>query len=519
MKVKNPILPGFYPDPSICRVGEDYYMVNSTFAYFPGVPVFHSRNLADWEQIGNVLDRDLQVPLAGCAQSEGIFAPTIRWHQGTFYMITTNVSAGGNFIVTADRPQGPWSEPHFLGKEAAGIDPSLFFDEDGSCYYIGQRERASGPEYYGDTEIWIQRLDAKTLTLQGEPVAVLDGFQKNAVWPEGPHLYHIGAYYYILHAESGTAFHHCIVAARSKNVFGPYEYCPCNPILTHRHLGAEYPVTCVGHGDLVDDGRGNWYMVMLACRPTEGHTLLGRETFLAKVVWEDGWPVVNPGIGHLQECVELPGGAQEKEQAKGRSYTFHEALPPEFLSLRNHRETLFSLKEKEGCLRLFMRGATLKDRAEPAYLAVRQQHKEFDAAVCFSLSGSDKTKAGCAGMALMQNNENHIRVECFSESGGQSARVIRCAGGKEELLGHATLPKEKEIRLKLSVRGLFADVFWYQDGWRPLARDIRLTALSTESAGGFVGCTVGMYASGNGADTGGYADFTSFSYQAAEDGN
>ena len=155
---KNPILSGFYPDPSICRVGEWFYLVTSTFAYFPGIPVFRSKNLAQWEQIGNILTRESQLPLQGCEHNEGIYAPTLRWHEGTFYLITTNVSGGGNFIVTAKNPQGPWSEPHFL-ENARGIDPSLFFDEDGTCYYIGQRENSRGGRYNGDCEIWIQKLD------------------------------------------------------------------------------------------------------------------------------------------------------------------------------------------------------------------------------------------------------------------------------------------------------------------------------------------------------------------------
>ena len=160
--VKNPILCGFYPDPSICRAGEDYYIVNSSFVYGPGVPVFHSRDLAHWEQIGNILDRKEQFPVKGSEISEGIYAPTIRYHNGTFYMITTNVSYGGNFIVTAKNPAGPWSDPYYLGEEAPGIDPSLFFDDDGKCYYCGTRPNPEGVRYNGDWEIWVQELDLNT---------------------------------------------------------------------------------------------------------------------------------------------------------------------------------------------------------------------------------------------------------------------------------------------------------------------------------------------------------------------
>lgn len=223
---KNPILSGFYPDPSVCAVGEDYYLVLSTFAYFPGVPIFHSKDLAHWEQIGHVLDRPSQLPLEGCGHSDGIFAPTLRYHDGVFYMITTNVSGSvlttnvsgrGNFVVTARDPKGPWSEPHWL--DSPGIDPSLFFDEDGSCYYVGTRPDIDGPKYRGDWEVWCQRLDLETMKLTGESRRLWKGALKNVVWPEGPHLYKKDGYYYLMIAEGGTGAEHCITIARSREVF------------------------------------------------------------------------------------------------------------------------------------------------------------------------------------------------------------------------------------------------------------------------------------------------------------
>ena len=304
------------------------------------------------------------------------------------------------------------------------------------------------------------------------------------------------------------------MAARSRDIFGPYEYCPSNPIITHRHLGTDYPVTSVGHADLVDDGSGNWYMVMLACRPQEGHTLLGRETFLAKVAWEDGWPVVNPGIGRLEDTFEIPGeSGAAGDHDNRRIYTFDERdIPPEFLSLRNNREKVMSLSARPGYLRMYMRGDTLKDLAEPSYLAVRQQHMECvvetEAELQFGKEG------GCAGVALMQNGENHLRVECFRESDRNGIRVIRCVQGNDEELCLTGDIETKIIGLKVDVHGLLADVSYkFGEDWKGMISDIDIRSLSTESSGGFVGCTIGMYASGNGKDTGGYADFTSFTYQ------
>ena len=336
---KNPILSGFYPDPSICAVGEDFYLVNSSFAYFPGLPVFHSRDLAHWEQIGNCMERVSQLPLAGAKHSGGLFAPTIRYHEGTFYVICTNVTHGGNFIVTAQNPAGPWSEPSYL-EGADGIDPSLFFDEDGRCYYIGTHPNPAGCQYDGDWYIWVQELDLAAMKLVGEVHNVWNGAMRGIHWPEGPHLYKKGEYYYILHAEGGTGPEHAVSVCRSRNVFGPYENNFCNPVFTHRHLGSAYPLQYVGHADLVETSRGDWYMVMLAVRPLKGYTTLGRETFLARVIWEKDWPVVNPGVGMLTDTVEinLPEWKPEtviNQKEKYYDFTKQRSLGAEFLTIRN----------------------------------------------------------------------------------------------------------------------------------------------------------------------------------------
>lgn len=524
---RNPVLNGFYPDPSICRVGDTYYMVNSTFVYFPGVPVFQSKNLAEWAQIGHVLERPSQMPVEGLLHSQGIYAPTIRYHNGTYYMITTNVPEKGNFIVTASQPEGPWSEPFYLGENAQGIDPSLFFDEDGTCYYIGQRTKKDS-KYFGDCEIWIQRLNTETMELEGKAHAVLDGFQKHAVWPEGPHLYKKDGYYYILHAEGGTGSNHCIVAARSRQVFGPYEYAATNPILTHRHFGKNYPVTCVGHGDLVEDGHGNWYMVMLACRPQRGHTLLGRETFLAKVEWEEDWPVVNPGVGRLEETIlleEKQGGCQVSKEGVGKScvrYLFTEkGLPKQFVMLRNPKQDLHSLEERPGYLRIRMTKASLRESDTCGYVAVRQQHHGYEAETL--VEPHFASEKDCAGMAILQNEENQIRMELCQKEGHMGVRVVSCEQGNDRILGEQVLGKMpwemcEGIRLKVIVYELKADFLWQRDDtWHMAAQDVDLTFLSTEAAGGFTGCTIGMYTSGNGRQSEGYADFAWFTYEGMEE--
>ena len=416
----NPILPGFYPDPSICAVGDDFYLVNSSFAYFPGIPIMHSKDLAHWEQIGNACDRESQLPLGDTGHSRGLFAPTIRYHEGTFYIICTNVSYGGNFIITAQNPTGPWSEPHYI-EGADGIDPSLFFDEDGTCYYIGTHPNPAGCQYDGDWYIWIQELDIENMKLVGEVHNVWNGAMRNIIWPEGPHLYKIGEYYYIMHAEGGTGPDHAVTVCRSKNVYGPYENNFCNPILTHRHLGRKYPICYVGHADLVKTINDEWYMVMLAVRPLEGYTTMGRETFLARVEWENDWPVVNPGVGRLTDTVEINLPKWTAYTAESNEYVFSTMgqLPPEFMVLRNADKSHYSLEKGKGLLMLFDTH-TLKEQASPSYLALRQKHHHFMAKALLDVSNLSEDKR--AGIAYVQNNLYNLRVEV----NGKMAEVILC---------------------------------------------------------------------------------------------
>ena len=529
---KNPILSGFYPDPSICAVGEDFYLVNSSFAYFPGLPVFHSRDLAHWEQIGNCMERVSQLPLEGAKHSGGLFAPTIRYREGTFYVICTNVTHGGNFIVTAQNPAGPWSEPSYL-EGADGIDPSLFFDEDGRCYYIGTHPNPAGCQYDGDWYIWVQELDLVAMKLVGEVHNVWNGAMRGVHWPEGPHLYKKGEYYYILHAEGGTGPEHAVSVCRSRNVFGPYENNFCNPIFTHRHLGSAYPIQYVGHADLVETSRGDWYMVMLAVRPLKGYTTLGRETFLARMIWEKDWPVVNPGVGMLTDTVEVdlpewvPGNEGNRTE-KYYDFTKQKSLGAEFLTIRNPQEGSYTLTEKG--LQMSFGKHTLKEKESPSYLALRQENHFFEAAAVLSTANLSEGKK--AGIALGQSNEYHLRAEVSRGAAGKiKIEGFLCKGSQDELVcSREILLTGETLSLHLRVKGLTAEMFWENEetGEDNLLFDkLDISSLSTEVAGGFVGCTVGMYAveeeetaggaAGNGGSagesSGEYALFISFRYQ------
>lgn len=498
---KNPIMRGFYPDPSICAAGDDFYLVNSSFAYFPGLPIMHSKDLAHWEQIGNILDRASQLPLKEAGISNGLYAPTIRYNNGTFYCICTNVSFGGNFIVTATNPAGPWSEPHYI-KNAAGIDPSLFFDEDGKVYYVGMRDNPEGLRFYGDTNVWVQELDVEKWELVGEPVYIWDGALKDIAWVEGPHLYKKDGWYYLMHAEGGTGEHHCEIVARSKKIYGPYENNFCNPIITHRHLGKNYPIQYVGHADLVETSNHEWFMVMLAVRPLEGYTRMGRETFLAKVTWENDWPVVNVGEGRLTEEVTInlktflpervTPGCSLYPEVNGSDkviydFTNMNQVPYEMLFLRNPDENMVELKKNCGLI-LNANTGTMKDKSNTAYVAIRQIHQSF--AVEATLQKAVPAEGMSAGLVLMQNNAYQLRAEM----NGSLLSIILCEDGKDVIVGREEV-MENTVTLYIKGEGLFAEAGIVKNDKRNVvAKDIPIKSFSTEIAQGFVGCTMGVYA-------------------------
>ncbi len=510
---QNPILKGFYPDPSICRVGEDYYLVNSTFSYVPGVPVFHSRDLANWEQIGNVLERKSQLVLDGATMSRGIYAPTIRYHKGIFYMITTNVSYGGNFYVTAEDPAGPWSDPVYLKVPEgvdAGIDPSLYFEGD-KCYYVGQRQKQNA-RFFGDCEVWMQELDLERGCLTGPDYILYRGAMKDACWVEGPHLYKIGEYYYVTCAEMGTSFEHSISVARSRELTGPYENYRCNPLLTHRHLGRQYPIQNIGHGDLVDTPDGEWYLVMLGTRPVNNAAELGRETFLARVEWQEGWPVVNPGEGKILERqpVSLPEKSLMPDACPAwqsrMEMRFTAPLDKRFLFFRHPKEDTYQIiKEKEIALKC---NASRPEDVDGvlSYMGVRQQSRSFqtEAEVFTGLKEGEQ-----AGLLYLYDDDNYLKFTVLRRKEGVAAIVEKRENKRnrilsESIIGETGLPEsESGSWLRLSIKGRGQRTEFSVQG-KVIVSGVPTEFLSSERAGGFVGCTYGIYAFGDGT---GYARF------------
>ena len=515
---RNPILPGCHPDPSICRVGPDYYLITSTFEYFPGLPIQHSRDLVNWRPAGHVLGRPGQLPLDGVRPSGGLYAPTLRHSGGVSYVVCTLVDGTretGNFVVTAPHPTGPWSDPVWLD-EAEGFDPSLFFDDDGRAWFLGTRP-IPGAEPAGRTEIWMREFDPVRLCLTGPEHVLFSGALVDAVWAEGPHLFRQGGYYYLLLAEGGTEHHHAVTVARSAQVTGPYQNNPGNPVLTHRHLGRAQAVVGTGHADLVQTPAGDWYAVLLARRPYGGPFCnLGRETFLASVTWEDGWPVVNPGAGRL--LAQFPAPLPQHPWPPEPPVDDFDAavLGPTWSMLRTPREEIFSLTARPGHLRLRLRPEVITEAANPSFVGRPQQHMSFTARAVMDFEPA--AASDCAGLVLLRDPDHQIRLVVTAaalppgETGQKVVRVIVRRGSGDEIADEAALAAGRTY-LAAEAAGQDYTLRAAQDParWQTLATvDGRL--LSPAQVGDFTGAYLGMYASSNGNSSSGHADFDWFEY-------
>ncbi len=464
----NPIIPGFHPDPSICRVGNDFYIVNSSFQYFPGVPIFHSQDLQHWEQIGNVLNRQSQLPLKDATSWLGIYAPTLRYHNGTYYMITTNVGNGGNFMVTATDPRGPWSEPLWL--EQQGIDPSLLFEGE-KCYMV------SNP----DNTITLCEIDPKTGRQLTKSRPIWQGM--GGRYPEGPHIYKKDGYYYLLISEGGTELAHSITMARSRNIYGPYEPNPLNPILTHCNMkGQGSQIQGTGHGDLVQDQKGQWWLAFLAYRHYNGsYHHLGRETFLAPVEWpEGGWPVVNGGQP-IEPVQRQPISVRDE---------FDGPLGPEWVFMQNPDSTYY--KMRNGKLRLIGSTYDLKANHTPTFIGRRQESAKFtfDTKMSFYDFGPNDE----AGICVYQIQDGFVQA-CMQNSGNNHFVTLRLNLKNVNVQLASKKVSALQLWLRVSSDSKNYQFYYSTDGsnYQHLG-DVDCSLLSTETAGGFTGVTLGLYA-------------------------
>jgi xylan 1,4-beta-xylosidase len=507
---RNPILHGFYPDPSVTRVGRDFYLVTSTFDWFPGIPVFRSRDLVHWTQIGNAIDRPSQLDFGRLGLSRGVFAPSIHAHRGIFYILNTCVDCGGNYVVTARDPAGPWSDPVWLPDLKGGIDPSFFFDEDGSAWIVNNDVPPGKPLYDGHRALWLQRFDLGTMKTFGPRTMLVNGgvdLAKKPVWIEGPHIFRKEGFYYLTAAEGGTAEGHSEVVLRSRGVTGPYLPFEGNPILTQRELprGRAMPITSAGHAELVEAPDGQWWATFLAVRPYAGDFYnTGRETFLLPVAWKHGWPrITAPGetIPYVHARPNLPPGSMPVPTSGGfavRDEFGGPKLPPYWMMMRNPREHWWSLAG--GALTLRARPVALGDNGNPSFLARRQQHANASAST--ELRYCPRRDGDEAGLAALQNDAAWYLLAIGEADGKPMLELKRRASEAEPaggtVIASAPLPVRcgTPIRLKIDARGGAYDFSYASPGgpWRTLRRGADGTMLSTKQAGGFVGAVFGLYA-------------------------
>lgn len=516
MNYKNPIIPGFYPDPSIVCVDQNYYLVTSSFHYFPGVPIFQSKDLINWHQIGYCLTRQNQLPLEINLENDnvftqtpgftpGIFAPTIRYHAGYFYMVTTNVNIGKHFVVFTDNPHGEWSEPIWIednGDIGNSIDPSLFFEEDGLVYLTCNGTKPKG--------IYQYEIDIKTGKRLSDTVCVSEGFCGKD--PEGPHLYKINEYYYLLTAEGGTEYGHLMAIGRSLSPWGPFEGAPNNPILSHRSYDS--PIQATGHGDIIQAHDGSWWVVFLGVRPNGYPPAyhLGRETFLSPLEWtQDGWPIIgeNGKVGFYHK------GPEFADSQQNNLYRFYDDFSKNELGLMwnhlwNPHESDYSLVDPLNKLRLNCSKIPLNSQSQsPTFVGLRQQLFQCKVESKFELISEQEGDE--AGLVVYANSSHHYEIAIRMKDGNPHILLRRQIGRLK------SIEFMQQINNASSIVRIVADNDWYRFYYYENDADPIMIGkgetryLSTEVAGGFTGVYIGFYAMSE-QKSGGYGLFDYFDY-------
>lgn len=523
-KIVNPILRGFNPDPSIVRVGDDYYIATSTFEWFPGVQIHHSKDLIHWKLITRVLDRTSQLDMIGNPPSGGIWAPCLTYSDGLFYLVYTNVKTEWNsfhdchnYLVTAPSIYGPWSEPVYLN--SSGFDPSLFHDDDGRKWLVNMLWdfRKTGEQRFGG--IVIQEYCPKRKRLVGEIQNIFKGTELGLT--EAPHIYKVNGYYYLMTAEGGTSYEHAVTMARSRNLFGPYEVDPKNPILTARY-NDELPLKKAGHASIVQTQTGQWYMVYLCARPLPGSNrcVLGRETAIQEVVWtEDNWLRTKNGRGEPELIVDAP----DLPEYKFENEPFYDDFDLPELSI--HFQTLriplgekhMSLTERPGYLRL-KGGESLSSRHEQSLVARRQQSFVYTATTCVEFEPD--TFQQMAGLICIYNSSGYYYLRITRDDNlGKCLGIIICDRGVVTHGYDVPINGWTRIYLRAKVNMYDLNFMYSKDGaiWQPIGPTLDMSKLSDEyvSEGHFTGAFVGLCCQ-DVSGTRKHADFDFFEYIAQD---
>lgn len=529
--IRNPILKGFNPDPSICRTGDDYWIATSTFEWYPGVQIHHSRDLVNWRLVARPLNRASQLDLRGAPDSCGVWAPCLSWADGLFWLIYTDVKRydgnfkdAHNYLVTAPAVTGPWSDPIYLN--SSGFDPSLFHDDDGRKWLLNQQWKHSTESVGGRPRgtafdgILLQEYDPVSRRLTGPVRNIFPGSPLGLV--EGPHIHKRAGWYYLTTAEGGTGYDHAVTMARSRDIRGPYELHPAVHLLTSKDA-PEAPLQRAGHGQIVETPDGAVYHTHLCSRPLPGtrRSPLGRETAIQKCAWkEDGWLYLEQG--GLVPALEVPAppGAAEPEPDRPVEYRFDTpALPQDFQWLRTpYPERLFALTGS--ALRLFGR-ESVGSWFEQALVARRQEHHAYRAETRL-LAFDPDTYQQNAGLATYYNRfKFHFLAVTHDAAAGRVLTILSCPGdwpdGRLSFPLYPPVPvPDGPVDLAVEVRGAAQQFFWRAGGeWQPVGPELDASVISDESGrgehGSFTGAFVGMLA----FDTSGRAataDFAAFSY-------
>lgn len=506
----NPILQGCYPDPSLTRKGNDYYLVCSSFAMFPGVPIFHSKDLVNWTQIGHVLDRKSQLQLQDCSISAGIYAPQIRYnpYNDTFYMITTEFAGGfGNIIVKTKDPLQGWSDPIKLNFN--GIDPSVFFDDDGKAYIVHNDAPDKGKELYnGHRVIKVWEYDVeKDQIIPGTDKIIVDGgvdINKKPIWIEAPHLYKKDGRYYLMCAEGGTGDWHSEVIFVSDSPKGPFKPAGNNPILSQRYLNPKRAnmVDWAGHADLVTTPEGKYYGVFLAVRPNEkGRVNTGRETFFLPVDWSGEFPVFQNGLVPLEPKLKMPAGVENKTGKDGffpnGNFTFTDdftapKLDYRWIGLRGPREDFISTSKKG--LVINPLPVNIREMKPTSTLFYRQQHLSFTATA--TLSFIPKTEKELAGITCAQSEKFNYVFGITKKDKDFYLLLQRTFKGQPVIVASTKIEVKNPIQLRVKAVGDNYEFSYSTNGtdFVNVGGTVSGDILSTNVAGGFTGAMIGLYA-------------------------
>lgn len=531
---KNPILAGGYPDPSICRVGNEFIMVNSSFEYFPALPIHKSKDLVNWELAGHGLNRleqvSGQINLIDVQSNGGIHAPTIRFHNGKYHIITTNVyydeikqrATATNFIITSSKPEGPWSNPIII-KGAPGIDPDIFFDDDGRVWYTGNHQPLD-PTFNGETEIWMQELDPNSFQLIGQRFFVWRG-ACGGVWAEGPHIYKKDGNYYLLIAEGGTSFNHSIMVAVSDTISGPYVSNERNPIFSSRHLSYDNWVHSTGHGDLVELEDGRWYVMMLGVRgDVKRKSNMGRETFIAPVSWEIEpydwkerkivWPVIAPQTGKILKNNPMIFS----ETTPNKETYFVDNFNDTNLGLAWNRrrapmQKMIDLASNPGSLRLYTNHNKLQERKRANFTGIKQTESDFSFETKMTFSRTSDSDE--AGIAIVQKDNNFLSLT-LKQSSDDIALELKLMNEIQTSIASKKIDYNSKQPIQLKVESFNNKYHFYYALENQKFQLLAEAAANHLLSHGYTGAHIGLYATSNGQMSTGYVDFDRVEYKSVK---